>query len=102
MYRYERNFDSFYRKSNNSETVSILSKWVNTDLMDDRRFLLKHNDREIFLSPMRLCSRKMWKSNVKNIFSYNFPRWPVGVKSYRVVLKLLRNHLRPVNKTAPN
>ena len=43
---------------------------------------------------MRLCSGKMWKSNVKNIFSYNFPRWPVGVKSYRVVLlKLLRNHL---------
>ena len=32
------------------------------------------------LSPMRLCSGKMWKSNVKNIFSYNFPRWPVGVK----------------------
>ena len=28
---------------------------------------------------MRLCSGKMWKSNVKNIFSYNFPRWPVGV-----------------------
>ena len=48
--------------------------------MDDRRFLLKHNDRENFLSPMRLCSGKMWKSNVKNIFSYNFPRWPVGVK----------------------
>ena len=46
------------------------------------------------LSPMRLCSGKIWKSNVKNIFSYNFPRWPVGVKSYRVVLKLLRNHLR--------
>ena len=54
------------------------------------------------LSPIRLCSGKMWKSNVKNIFSYNFPRYPVGVKSYRVVLKLLRNHLRPVNKTAPN
>ena len=31
--------------------------------------------------------------------SYNFPRWPVGVKSYHVVLKLLCNHLRPVNKT---
>ena len=30
---------------------------------------------------MRLCSGQMWKSNVKNIFSYNFPRWPVGVKS---------------------
>ena len=27
---------------------------------------------------MRLCSGKMWKSNVKNIFSYNFPRQPVG------------------------
>ena len=78
----------------------ILSKWVNTDLMDDRRFLLKYNDRENFYH--RLCSGKMWKSNVENIFSYNFPRWPVGVKSYRVVLKLLRNHLRPVNKTAPN
>ena len=35
---------------------------------------------------MRLCSGKMWKSNVKNIFSHNFPSWPVGVKSYRVVL----------------
>ena len=23
---------------------------------------------------------------MKDIFSYNFPRWPVGVKSYRVVL----------------
>ena len=46
MYRYERNFGSFLPQSNNSETVSILSKWVNTDLMDDRRFLLKYNDRE--------------------------------------------------------
>ena len=43
------------------------------------------------LSPMRLCSGKMWKTNVKNIFSYDFPHWPVGVKSYHVVLKLLRN-----------
>ena len=33
---------------------------------------------------MRLCSGKMWKSNVKLFFSYNFPRWPVGVKSYHV------------------
>ena len=37
--------------------------------MDDRRFLLKYNDGENFLSPMRLCSGKMWKSNVKNIFN---------------------------------
>ena len=42
-------------QSNNSETVSILSKWVNTDLMDDRGFLLKYNGRENFLSTMRLC-----------------------------------------------
>ena len=47
MYRYERNF-GFLPQSNNSETVSILSKWVNIDLMDDRRFLLKYNDREKF------------------------------------------------------
>ena len=44
MYRYERNFGSFYR----NPTIQILSKWVNTDLMDDRRFLLKYNDRENF------------------------------------------------------
>ena len=36
------------------------------------------------LPPMRLCSGKMWNTNVKNIFSYDFPRWPVGVKSYHV------------------
>ena len=53
------------------------------------------------LPPMRLCSSKMWKTNVKNIFSYDFPRWPVGVKSYHVVLKLLRNHLRPGQENGP-
>ena len=55
--------------------------------MDDRRFFffIEMQRQGQFLSPMRLCSGKMWKSNVKNIFSYNFPRWPVGVKSYRVV-----------------
>ena len=41
-------FRLFLPQSNNSETVSILSKWVNTDLMADRRFLLKYNDRENF------------------------------------------------------
>ena len=55
--------------------------------MDDRRFLIEIQRQGKILSPMRLCSGKMWKSNVKNIFSYNFPLWPVGVKSYRVVLK---------------
>ena len=84
-----------------SETVSILSKWVNTDLKDDRRFLLKCNDRENFYHRC-VCVQVKCENQMKNIFSYNFPRWPVGVKSYRVVLKLLRNHLRPINKTAPN
>ena len=28
----------FLPQSNNLETVSILNKWVNTDLVDDRRF----------------------------------------------------------------
>ena len=49
MYRYERNFGSFYRNPT-IQTVSILSKWVNTDLMDDRCFLLKYNDRENFIT----------------------------------------------------
>ena len=43
MYRYERNLDSFYRNPIILETVSIVSKWVNTDLFD---LLLKYNDRE--------------------------------------------------------
>ena len=47
MYRYERNFGSFYRNPTIRDGL-ILSKWVNTDLMDDRRFLLKYNDREKF------------------------------------------------------
>ena len=106
MYRYERNFGSFYCNPTILETVSILSKWVNTDLVDDRRFFpavfIEIQRQGKILPPMRLCSGKMRKTNVKNIFSYDFPRWPVGVKSYHVVLKLLRNHLRPVNKTVPN
>ena len=50
MFRYERNFGSFYRNPNNLETVSILSKWVNsnTDLVRQQPFLLKYNDREKF------------------------------------------------------
>ena len=34
--------ESFYR---NPETVLVASKWVNTDLIENR-FLLKYNDRE--------------------------------------------------------
>ena len=69
---------------------------------DNRRFLLKYNDRENFYHRCVCVQVKCENQMLKNIFSYNFPRWPVGVKSYRVVLKLLRNHLRPVNKMAPN
>ena len=69
--------------------------------MDDRRFLLKYNDREKNYHRCVCVQGKMWKSNVKNIFSYNFPRWPVGVKSYRVVLKLLRNHLKTRQQNGP-
>ena len=50
---------------------------------------------------MRLCSGKMWKSNVKNIFSYNFPRWPVGVKSYRVVLQVTAQSLKTRQQNGP-
>ena len=54
----------------------------------------------IILAPMCLCQGKMGKSKVKNIFSYHFARWPVGVKPYHTVLKVpwLRNHLRLINK----
>ena len=48
MYRYERNFGSFYRKFNKSEKVSILSKMVNTDLMDDHRFYWNTTPGKIF------------------------------------------------------
>ena len=42
-------------QSNNSETVSILSKWVNTDLMGDHGFFIEIQRQGKFLSPMRLC-----------------------------------------------
>ena len=42
-------------QSNNSETVSILSKWVNTDPMDDRGFFIEIQRQGKFLSTMRLC-----------------------------------------------
>ena len=38
----------FLPQSNNLETVSILSKWVNTNLMDDRRFYLNTTPWKIF------------------------------------------------------
>ena len=52
-------------------------------------FLLKTQRQGKKLPPMRLCSGKMWKSNVKNLFSHNFPRWPVRVKSYRIRIRNL-------------
>ena len=50
MYWYERNFGSFYRNPTIQRRFRFLSKWVNTDLMDDRRFLLKYNDSENFIT----------------------------------------------------
>ena len=44
MYRYERHFGPFYRNPTFLNTVSIGSKWVNTDLIEI--FLLKYNDTE--------------------------------------------------------
>ena len=41
-------FRLFLPQSNNLETVSILSKWVNTNLMDDRRFYLNTTPWKIF------------------------------------------------------
>ena len=40
----ERQFGSFYHNPTIVETVSIASKWVNTNLIDN--ILLKYNDRE--------------------------------------------------------
>ena len=53
----------------------------------------------IILAPMCLCQGKMWKSKVKNVFSYHFPRWPVGVRPCYAVPKFprLRDHLRLIN-----
>ena len=78
------------------ESLAVVSDWRPSQV-----FIEIQRQGKI-LPPICLCSGKMWKTNVKSIFSYDFPCWPVGVKSYHVVLKLLRNHLRPVNKPVPN
>ena len=86
MCRCEHHFGSIYCNLTILETVSNRPQWA----------------------PMCLCQGKMRKSKVKNIFSYHFPRWPVGVKPYHrttylcpyhTVLKFpwLRNHLRFIN-----
>ena len=41
------------------------------------RFFLVEIQHEIILAPIGLCQRKMWKSNVNDIF--NIPRWPAAV-----------------------
>ena len=45
MYRYVRHFEYFYCNPTILETVSIASKWVNKDLIENL-CLLKYNDRE--------------------------------------------------------
>ena len=93
MCRYERHFRSFSRYQNPTilETVSIPTPM--------RILFIEIQWQGTILGPMCLCQGKMWKSKVKNIFSYHFPRWPVGVKPCHTVLKFpwLRNHLRLIN-----
>ena len=74
MCQYERHFGSFSRHRNPTilETVSIPTAM--------RILFTEIQWQGIILAPMCLCQGKMWKSKVKNIFSYHFPRWPVRVK----------------------
>ena len=93
MCRYERHFGSFSRYRNQTilEMVSIPTAMG--------ILFIEIQWQGIILAPMWLCQGKMWKSKVKNIFSYHFPRWPVGVKPCYAVLKFprLRNHFRLIN-----
>ena len=99
MCRYERYFGSFYRNPTILEMVSTAIKSVSTPTVM-RILFIEIQWQKIIIAPMCLCHGKMWKSKVKNIFSYHFPLWPVGVKPYHhVVLKFpwLRNHLKLIN-----
>ena len=58
----------------------VTCKWVIKDFIENCLYYWNTTTGKI-LPPMCLCSGKMWKSNVKNIFAYHFPFWPVGVKS---------------------
>ena len=93
MCRYERHFGSFSRYCNPTilETVSIPTAM--------RILFIEIQWQGIILALMCLCQGKTWKSEVKNIFPYHFPRWPVGVKPCYAVLKFppLRNLLRLIN-----
>ena len=93
MCRYERHFGSFsrYRNPTILETVSIPTTM--------RILFIEIQWQGIILALMCVCQGKMWKSKVRNIFPYHFPRWPVGVKPCHGALKFpwLRNHLRLIN-----
>ena len=56
-----------------------------------------------FLPPMRLCSGKMWKSNVKKKKFHIISHVGLSELSHtnHVVLKLLRNHLRLCQQNGP-
>ena len=80
MCRYVRHFGSFsrYRNPTILETVSIPIAM--------RILFIEIQWQGIILTLMCLCQGKMRKSKVKNIFSYHFPHWPVGVKPCCAVL----------------
>ena len=104
---YNNDLSSWYEfwlllpQSNNLGTVSIVSKWVNTDLIENHLI----NDGEKFCRRC-LCSGKMWKPNVKNIFFISFPmlacRSAVMPCGTQVSYYRLHNHLRLFNKTVPS
>ena len=55
MYQYERHFGTFYHNPPISETVSIASKWANTEEI----FFTEIQRQGIILAPMGLYSGKM-------------------------------------------
>ena len=87
MYRYECHFGSFYQNPTISETVSVVSKWTNTENIFYWN-TTTGNDSNTDGSLVR----KMWKSNVKNIFHVGLSEWNQTTWYLRGV-SWLRNHL---------
>ena len=83
MFRYESHHWFVYLNPAILEPVSIVSKWINVVLIDsyfDNKTTGNNSTTGVSLLT------KMWKSNGKNILSFQFPRRPVGVKSNHVEL----------------
>ena len=72
MSPYECKFGSICRNPTILETVSFVSKLVNTDLTEKQNHLFLISREGKILSPMCICWGKMWKSNENNIFHIIF------------------------------